>query len=114
MWWMTEEDQILAIKRMRDDGREADGKWEFAVIKKILLSWQLYTFVVAWAFVELTCGVNLMRWLGLYAQKVGYSRNDQQILPAIGGFPVSYDLMNNRTFLTWLATRLDLPQCYCR
>lgn len=90
MWWMTEDEQIIAIKRMRDDGREATGKWDLAAIKKILLSWQLYTFVVAWAFIELTCGVNLMRWLGLYLQKLGYNKYDVQNLPAIGGFPVSF------------------------
>ncbi|CEJ87145.1 hypothetical protein VHEMI04319 [[Torrubiella] hemipterigena] len=120
MWWMTKDEQMIAIKRMRDDGREANGKWDLATIKKILVSWQLYTFVVAWAFIELTCGVNLMRWLGLYLQKVGYNKYDVQNLPAIGGFPqlawiflssTVADLLDNRALPFFLMAFVQLL-CY--
>lgn len=85
---MTEEERELAIKRMRDDDRDSDGKWDWTCIKRILRSWQFYTFVVAWGFVELTCGNNLQRWMGLWLKDVGWKNPGLQIPPALQGFVV--------------------------
>lgn len=48
---MTAEEKELSIQRMKDDGRDAHGKWNLDVIRQILVSWQFYAFVVAWACV---------------------------------------------------------------
>lgn len=85
---MTEDERLLAIKRMRDDGRDSGGKWDWTCIKRILLSWQFYTFVAAWGFVELTCGNNLMRWMGVWLKLNHWDMTSIQVLPAMQGFTV--------------------------
>lgn len=88
MWWMSEDERLLAIKRMADDGRDSTGKWDWTCIRRILLSWQVYAFVVAWGFVELTCGNNLQRWMGLWLKATGWKGPPVQVLPAVAGFTV--------------------------
>lgn len=88
MWWMMPKEQDLAIKRMQDNGRDAEGKWNVQCFRNILLSWQLYAFTIGWALVELTCGINIMRWMSLWLSKVGYDKISIQVLPAMAGFVV--------------------------
>ena len=49
IWWMTEEEKASSIQRMKTDGRDATGEWNWSVVTTILKSWQVYTFVIAWA-----------------------------------------------------------------
>lgn len=49
IWWMTEKEREMCIERMASDGRDARGKWDWTLIKRILRSWEFYAFIVAWA-----------------------------------------------------------------
>ncbi|KAF5587214.1 major facilitator superfamily transporter [Fusarium pseudocircinatum] len=71
VWWMTEQERQRCIKRMADEGRDAEHfHWDRALIKQVFMSWQLYAFCLAWAFMELTCGVNLQRWMTLWTKSL--------------------------------------------
>lgn len=46
---MTEEEQEISIARMSSENRDAESpEWSLKAVKKILLSWQLTAFCVAW------------------------------------------------------------------
>lgn len=50
---MTEPERERCIKRMIDDGRDAEqAMWNLRTLKNILLSWQFYGFCLAWGFVK--------------------------------------------------------------
>ncbi|KAK2603420.1 hypothetical protein QQS21_004370 [Conoideocrella luteorostrata] len=85
IWWMTEREREMSIERMVTDGRDANGKWDWSCIKRILKSWELYAFVTAWGLVEITCGVNAQRWMGLWLKSANYSKYEVQTLPTVMG-----------------------------
>ncbi|KAH7258923.1 major facilitator superfamily domain-containing protein [Fusarium redolens] len=71
VWWMTEEERQRCIERISDEGRDAElFHWDRALVKQVLTSWQLYAFCIAWGFMELTCGVNLQRWMTLWIKSL--------------------------------------------
>ncbi|XWX00314.1 hypothetical protein V2A60_008334 [Cordyceps javanica] len=105
IWWMSEEERALSVDRMKRDGRDAVGAWTWDVVRQILRSWQFYAFVIGWGLVELTCGNNLMRWMGLWLRGQGYNKSQINAIPTgIGatelGFifvsAVAADSLNNR------------------
>ncbi|ATY63245.1 major facilitator superfamily transporter [Cordyceps militaris] len=105
IWWMTEEEKQLSVDRMKRDGRDATSVWTWDVIRQIARSWQFYGFVIGWGFVELTCGNNLMRWMGLWLKKEGWGQTQVQAIPTgIGAMQlvfiftsaVAADSLNNR------------------
>ncbi|PMB69133.1 Pantothenate transporter liz1 [Beauveria bassiana] len=85
MWWMTETEKMLAIARMKSDGRDSVGAWTWDVVRQVLRSWQLYAFVIGWGWIELTCGNNMMRWMGLWLKAEHYSPTNVQALPTVIG-----------------------------
>ncbi|KAM3504492.1 hypothetical protein MY10362_003540 [Beauveria mimosiformis] len=105
MWWMTETEKTLAIARMKSDGRDSVGAWTWDVVRQVLRSWQLYAFVIGWGWIELTCGNNMMRWMGLWLKAEHYSPTNVQALPTVIGVmqlcfifisSVAADSLNNR------------------
>ncbi|KAL4779338.1 major facilitator superfamily domain-containing protein [Aspergillus varians] len=70
-WWMSEREQALCIQRIAEEGRDATKQeWNLRTLKRILTSWQLYAFCLAWGFMECTCGVNLQRWMTLFLKSL--------------------------------------------
>ncbi|KAJ6116829.1 hypothetical protein N7512_006554 [Penicillium capsulatum] len=70
-WWLSDQEQKMCIQRLADDKRDAgDTKWDLAALKRIFSSWQLYGFCMAWTCWELTCGVNLNRWMSLFLKSL--------------------------------------------
>lgn len=47
-WWMKEEERQLAIKRLESEGRDAEGKFDWSVFKRVLGGWQFYCFPIAY------------------------------------------------------------------
>jgi MFS family permease len=45
VWWLTEEDQILARKRMRDDGVQESRKIGKRMLKRVFTHWHFYVAV---------------------------------------------------------------------
>ncbi|KAG9502053.1 hypothetical protein J7337_007765 [Fusarium musae] len=96
VWWITEQERQRCIQRMADEGRDAGNfHWDRALIKQVLTSWQLYAFCLAWAFMELTCGVNLQRWMTLWIKslridgKPKYSTEKVNAIPTAVGCTLS-------------------------
>ncbi|KAL2402444.1 MFS transporter PfmaC [Exophiala dermatitidis] len=88
MWWMTEEEKEISIKRISEEGRDADmTSWRLADLKEILSSWQFYGFVLAWGFMELTCGVNLQRWMTLYIRSLKVDGHAKYSVEKINAIP---------------------------
>ncbi|RKK95493.1 hypothetical protein BFJ68_g14779 [Fusarium oxysporum] len=92
LWWMSEDEKQRCIERMADEGRDAEGShWDRALIKQVLRTWQLYAFCLAWGFMELTCGVNLQRWMTLWIKslcidgKPKYSTEKVNAIPTVVG-----------------------------
>ncbi|KAJ3493703.1 hypothetical protein NLG97_g4567 [Lecanicillium saksenae] len=89
IWWMSDAEKALSIERMKRDGRDA-----------------FYAFVIGWGLVELTCGNNLSRWMGLWLKELGYGSSKYNTLPTVIyvaelGFifisAVAADSLNNRS-----------------
>ncbi|KAJ6781027.1 hypothetical protein PWT90_04929 [Aphanocladium album] len=106
IWWMSDAEKALSIKRMARDGRDAVGAWTWDVVGQILRAWQFYAFVIGWGLVELTCGNNLSRWMGLWLKELGYGSSEYNTLPTVVyvvelGFifisAVVADSLNNRS-----------------
>jgi ACS family pantothenate transporter-like MFS transporter len=48
-WWMTEKEREISIKRLQDENRDAiEATWDFAAMKRVLCSLQLWVFCAAW------------------------------------------------------------------
>ncbi|EKV21290.1 Major facilitator superfamily domain, general substrate transporter [Penicillium digitatum] len=87
-WWMTEREQLMSIKRIRDEDRATTKlEWNMATIKRILTSWQLYGFCLAWGFMECTCGVNLQRWMTLYLKSLKVDGHPRYSIGKINSLP---------------------------
>lgn len=48
-WWMTQRERQMAVERLAEEDRDAmNVTWDLSAIKRVLTSWQLWTFVIAW------------------------------------------------------------------
>jgi len=47
-WWMTEEEHLLARRRMRDEGVEQSKKLSWAVLKRVFRKWHFYIAVLCY------------------------------------------------------------------
>ncbi|KAE8141391.1 major facilitator superfamily domain-containing protein [Aspergillus pseudotamarii] len=90
MWWMTENERQMSIERLADEHRDAiRATWDLHSVKRVLSSWQLYSFCIAWGAMECTGGVNLQRWMALYLKSLNangyhkYSIEDINNLPTV-------------------------------
>ncbi|GAD95623.1 pantothenate transporter, putative [Paecilomyces variotii No. 5] len=92
MWWITEKEHQLCIQRIAEEKRNSmEATWDLPTVKRLLSCWQLYAFSISWAVMELTCGVNLQRWMTLYLKSLKvdghykYSTEEINDLPTIVG-----------------------------
>lgn len=53
MWWMTEDERLLSIERLRCEGRDSHGKLDWSILKRVVCSWQFYCFSIAYGYVGL-------------------------------------------------------------
>ncbi|KGO77033.1 Major facilitator superfamily domain, general substrate transporter [Penicillium italicum] len=87
-WWMTEKEQKMAIKRISDEGRDTSKmEWNLGTLKRMLTSWQLYGFCLAWGFMECTCGVNLQRWMTLFLKSLKVHGHPKYTIQKINSLP---------------------------
>ncbi|KAI2929243.1 hypothetical protein CBS147321_10841 [Aspergillus niger] len=87
-WWMTEREQVLSIQRIAEENRDTtEMKWDLPTLKRLLTSWQLYGFCLAWGFMECTCGVNLQRWMTLYLKSLTVDGRPKYSIEKINDLP---------------------------
>ncbi|KAF4635591.1 hypothetical protein G7Y89_g2496 [Cudoniella acicularis] len=88
-FYLNEWERKRAIERIEEEGRTPVGKMDVSVIKRIALSWQLWTFSIGWALWCLTCGSYIMQFFTLWlkAQKT-FS------VPQINNIPTSIGAVN--------------------
>ncbi|KAH8705509.1 major facilitator superfamily domain-containing protein [Talaromyces proteolyticus] len=92
MWWITEKERQMSIERIAEEKRDAmESTWNLQTVKRLLSCWQLYAFCISWVVMELTCAVNLQRWMTLYLKSLKvnghykYSTEKINALPTIIG-----------------------------
>ncbi|EWG54142.1 hypothetical protein FVEG_17254 [Fusarium verticillioides 7600] len=96
---MTEQERQRCIQRMADEGRDAENfHWDHALIKQVLTSSQLYEFCLAWAFMELTCGVNLQRWMTLWIKSLRVDEKPKYSTEKVNAIPTAVGC----TGLVWM------------
>ncbi|KAJ5584268.1 major facilitator superfamily domain-containing protein [Penicillium hispanicum] len=87
-WWMTERERQMAVERLAEEDRDAmNVTWDLSAVKRVLTSWQLWTFVIAWGTMECTCGVNLQRWMTLYLKSVKVDEHAKYNIEKINALP---------------------------
>ncbi|OKL61274.1 hypothetical protein UA08_03349 [Talaromyces atroroseus] len=100
-WWMTEEERQMCIHRLAEEKRDADkASWNLAAVKRLLTSWQLYAFCLSWGFMELTCGVNLQRWMTLYVKSLKVDGHYKYSVEKINNLPTVVGCVE----LVWMVT----------
>ncbi|RDW77002.1 putative major facilitator superfamily permease-3 [Coleophoma cylindrospora] len=84
-WYLNEWERKRVVERIEEEGRKPVGKMDRTVLKRILTSWQLYAFSLAWIFWSLTCGSYVMQFFGLWLKAEGYSVVNINNIPTILG-----------------------------
>lgn len=83
---MNEWERNRARERIDEEGRTPTGKLDLSAFKRIALSWQLWTFSIAYAFWSLTAGSYVMQFFGLWLKAEGtYSVPQINNLPTVMG-----------------------------
>ncbi|QKX54969.1 uncharacterized protein TRUGW13939_02059 [Talaromyces rugulosus] len=87
-WWMTEKEREMCVERLANENRDAmKATWDLSAVKRILTSWQLWAFCIAWGTMECTCGVNLQRWMTLYLKSVKVDGHAKYSVEKINNLP---------------------------
>ncbi|KAM0275865.1 hypothetical protein ACHAQH_007337 [Verticillium albo-atrum] len=65
IWWLTEEEQMLARKRMKDDGVRESGKIGRKMLRRVFRHWHFYVAVLTYIFFQCTTYVSgqMIVWL---------------------------------------------------
>ncbi|KAL4937174.1 hypothetical protein BDV06DRAFT_227199 [Aspergillus oleicola] len=90
-FYLNEWERKRALQRMEDDGRAATPslKFNWSFIRRVLCSWQLYTFSIAYSLWTLTCGSYVMQYFTLWLKSTGdYS------IPQVNNIPTSLGAVN--------------------
>ncbi|CRL30464.1 Sucrose/H+ symporter, plant [Penicillium camemberti] len=88
-FYLSEWERNRARERIDEEGRTPVGKLDTSVFKRVLLSWQFYTFSLAYAFWSLTCGSYVMQYFGIWLKSLKvYS------VPQINNIPTSMGAIN--------------------
>ncbi|KAJ5362363.1 Major facilitator superfamily domain general substrate transporter [Penicillium brevicompactum] len=88
-FYLSDWERKRACERIDEEGRTPVGKLDMSVFKRIFLSWQLYTFSIAYAMWSLTCGSYVMQYFGLWLK----SMKDYSV-PQINNIPTSMGAIN--------------------
>ncbi|KAH9886364.1 major facilitator superfamily transporter [Xylariomycetidae sp. FL2044] len=94
-WYFSDWELQRARERIEEEGRKPVGKLDRTVFKRIVTSWQLYTFVVGYALWSLTCGSYVMQYFTLYLKAT-----KMYTIPQINNIPTSIGAVNLITMLT--------------
>ncbi|TVY56692.1 Pantothenate transporter liz1 [Lachnellula cervina] len=84
-WYLSTWERQRAIERIEEEGRKPIGKMDLTVLKRILTSWQVYTFSFAWCCWSLTAGSYIMQFFGLWLKSEHYSVTNINNIPTIIG-----------------------------
>ncbi|CAI7620837.1 unnamed protein product [Penicillium discolor] len=88
-FYLSEWERNRARERIDEEGRTPVGKLDTTVFKRVLVSWQFYTFSLAYAFWSLTCGSYVMQYFGIWLKSLKvYS------VPQINNIPTSMGAIN--------------------
>lgn len=88
-FYLNDWERARARERIREEGREPVGSWNWGVIARIFGSWQVYAFTLAYSLWMLTAGLYVMQYYGLYLKATGmYS------VPQIDNIPTSMGAVN--------------------
>ncbi|KAI1429595.1 MFS general substrate transporter [Xylaria sp. FL1777] len=82
-WWLTEQDIIIANKRMALEGRAKRGKYTKATFKKIFSSWHIYTLVLLYIFFNNGAGYGGQPAFALWLKSEGYPVTQVNTYPTI-------------------------------
>ncbi|KAJ6445401.1 Protein phosphatase 2C [Purpureocillium lavendulum] len=88
MWWMTEDERQRCIQRLAEEDRDSEPvRWNWASFRQLFKCWQLYGFCIAWGTLELTCAVNLQRWMGLWLKSLKENGHPKYSIEQINALP---------------------------
>ncbi|KAI0805909.1 MFS general substrate transporter [Xylaria sp. FL0064] len=82
-WWLTEEDIIMANKRMALEGRAKRGKYTKATFKRIFSSWHIYTLVLLYIFFNNGTSYGSQPAFALWLKSEGYPVTAVNTYPTI-------------------------------
>jgi ACS family pantothenate transporter-like MFS transporter len=88
-FYLTEWERQRARERIEEEGRAPVGKLDLTCFKRILTSWQLYVFSLAYSFWTLTCGSYSTQYFGIWLKSLKiYS------VPEINNIPTTVGAIN--------------------
>lgn len=88
-FYLNEWERERARQRIEEEGRSPKGRFSLSVFKRILVSWQLYAFAIAYSLWTLTCGNYVMQYFGIWLKSEGkYS------VPQINNIPTTMGAIN--------------------
>ncbi|KAH8422532.1 uncharacterized protein LDX57_000286 [Aspergillus melleus] len=88
-FYLTKWERHRALERMQEDGRASNARLDRTIFKRVLTSWQLYTFSAAYALWTLTCGSYVMQYFSLWLKSTG-----QYSVPQINNIPTCIGAVN--------------------
>lgn len=97
-FYLSDWERKRAVQRIEEEGRQPTGKMNPTVITRILGSWRVYAFRLAYGFWTFTAGSYVMQYFELYLKAQGYKTTDVNNIPtAIGA--VNFVLMVGTGFV---------------
>ncbi|KAL4863584.1 hypothetical protein BDV12DRAFT_206385 [Aspergillus spectabilis] len=90
-FYLNEWERNRALERMEQDERAANPslKFDWGFVRRVLSSWQLYTFSIAYSLWNLTCGSYVMQYFTLWLKSTGaYS------IPEVNNIPTCIGAVN--------------------
>ncbi|KAL4903052.1 hypothetical protein BDW74DRAFT_186641 [Aspergillus multicolor] len=90
-FYLSDWERRRALERMEVDGRAArpDLKLDLDLVKRVLQSWQVYAFSIAYALWSLTCGSYVLQYFTLWLKSTG-----AYTVPQINSIPTSLGAVN--------------------
>ncbi|KAF9629034.1 permease of the major facilitator superfamily [Lasiodiplodia theobromae] len=71
-FYLTEWEKKRSIERIDSEGRSPVGKFDYTVFRRIFMSWQLYTFSLAWFLWSFTAGSYIIQFFQLWLKAENY------------------------------------------
>ncbi|OXG13285.1 hypothetical protein C367_06168 [Cryptococcus neoformans Ze90-1] len=113
VFWLNNWERQRAIERIAEEGREPDkAEYNWRTIRRVLTSWQLWVFAFSWGLWELTCGVNLQRWVTLYLDSLYVNGHKKYSVQQVNNLPT---LVNALTVVFMIASGIvaDVMRTSC-
>lgn len=88
-FYLSEREKARSRERIDEEGRTPSGKLNIGVFKRVLTSWQFYTFTLGYSFWTLTAGSYILQYFGIWLKSLGtYS------VPQINNIPTGLGAVN--------------------